>query len=383
MRFGLDGTPLDRKKAGVGHYTLQLARSLAAIAPAHDFEIISPDCFSLDSTELGQSLSNLHFVSAGVNGWSRRGWWSVTLPRYCSRASFALFHGTNYELPYWSKCPTVLTIHDLSLLLFPHTHEKPLVRRARLKLPLMARKADVIITPSEAVKREVCEHLGVEPEKVFAIPEAARAAFYRVHRAESNPVCKRLGIEDEFILCVGTIEPRKNLINLVRAFEELLRNTSLRPQLVIAGKEGWLSAELTAYLRDSPIKDQVLFTGHLSDDDLRALYSSCRVFVYPSLYEGFGLPLLEAMMCGAPVITSNVPSIIETVGDAARLISPTDFSDIARGLKGVLEDANERQHLSATGIQHAKKFSWTKTASATFDVYQKVIEATQRHTNHK
>jgi glycosyltransferase involved in cell wall biosynthesis len=377
MRFGLDGTPFEQKKAGVGHYTLQLARSLAAIAPAHDFEIISPDCFSLDSTELDQSLSNLHFVSAGVNGVRRRGWWSMTLPRYCSQASFALFHGTNYELPYWSKCPTVLTIHDLSLLLFPHTHEKRLVRRARLKLPLMARRADAIITPSEAVKREVCEHLGVETGKVFAIPEAARAAFYRVPRAESDPVRKRLGIEDEFILFVGTIEPRKNLIILVCAFEELLRNTSLRPQLVIAGKEGWLSAELTAYLSSSPITDRVLFTGHLSDDDLRALYSSCRVFVYPSLYEGFGLPLLEAMMCGAPVITSNVPSIIETVGDAALLISPADVSDIARALKRMLEDDNEREHLSAAGMEHAKTFSWTKTASTTFDLYQEVIATKQ------
>jgi glycosyltransferase involved in cell wall biosynthesis len=378
MRFGLDGTPLEQKKAGVGHYTVELARSLAAIAPIHIFELVSPGFPRSVGMELRFFRPNLRFVNAGKTGLSRRGWWSMSLPRYCSQASFALFHGTNYELPYWSKCPTVLTIHDLSLLLFPHTHEKRLVRRARLKLPLMARKADAIITPSEAVKREVCEHLGVETGKVFAIPEAARAAFYRVPRAESDPVCKRLGIEDEFILFVGTIEPRKNLISLVRAFEELLRNTSLRPQLVIAGKEGWLSAELTAYLRDSAIKEHVLFTGHLSDDDLRALYSSCRVFVYPSLYEGFGLPLLEAMMCGAPVITSNVPSIIETVGDAARLISPADVNDIASAIKCMLEGDNEREHLSAAGMQHATKFSWTKTASATFDLYQKVITTKAR-----
>jgi glycosyltransferase involved in cell wall biosynthesis len=375
MRFGLDGIPLEEKRAGVGHYTLELARSLAAIAPTDEFEIVSPGSFP---QELDQPFPNLRFVSAGANGLSRRGWWSITLPRYCSQASFALFHGTNYELPYWSKCPTVLTIHDLSLLLFPHTHEKRLVRRARLKLPLMARKADAIITPSETVKREVCEHLGVPAERVFAIPEAARAAFYRVPRAESDPVRNRLGIEDEFIFFVGTIEPRKNLITLVRAFEELLRNTSLRPQLVIAGKEGWLSGELMAFLSTSRIKEHVLFTGHLSDDDLRALYSSCHVFAYPSLYEGFGLPLLEAMMCGAPVVTSNVPSIIETVCDAARLITPTDFYDLALSIKSLLEDTNERDHLSATGMQHAKKFSWNKTASATFNVYQKVITTKAR-----
>src|SRR5215216_3809355 len=268
MRFGLDGIPLEHKRAGVGHYTLELALSLTAIAPTDEFEIVSPGSFP---QELDQPFPNLRFVSAGGSGLSRRGWWSITLPRYCSQASFALFHGTNYELPYWSKCPTVLTIHDLSLLLFPHTHEKRLVRRARLKLPLMARKADAIITPSEAVKREVCEHLGVAAEKVFAIPEAARGAFYRVSRGESDPVCKRLGIEDEFILFVGTIEPRKNLITLVRAFDEIMRTPTLRPQFVVAGKEGWLTDELFSFIDRSDIKERIRFTGYVTEKDLGAL----------------------------------------------------------------------------------------------------------------
>src|SRR5215204_2005372 len=292
MRFGLDGIPLEQEKTGVGHYTFELARSLAAIDRSDEFELVAPSSV-----------------------WSRRFWWSISLPRYCSQASFALFHGTNFELPYWSSCPTVLTIHDLSLLLYPQTHQKHLVRRARVKLPLIARKANAIITPSQTVKHEVSEHLGVSADKVFAIPEAARRNFYRVSRSESDPVCSRLGIEPEFILFVGTVEPRKNLLNLVRAFDEILRNTSLRPQLVIAGKKGWLSDDLMGYLGSSHIKERVLFTGHLSDDDLRSVYSACRVFVYPSLYEGFGLPLLEAMACGAPVVTSRVPGIVETVGD--------------------------------------------------------------------
>jgi glycosyltransferase involved in cell wall biosynthesis len=347
MRFGLDGIPLEQKKTGVGHYTFELARSLAAIAPADEFELVAPS-----------------------SRWSRRFWWSISLPRYCSRASLALFHGTNFELPYWSPCPTVLTIHDLSLFLYPQTHQQHLVRRARLKLPRTARKATAIITPSETVKSEVCEHLGVSSDKVFAIPEAARRNFYRVSLSESDPVCRRLGIEPEFLLFVGTVEPRKNLLNLVRAFAEILRNTLLRPQLVIAGGQGWLSNDLMTYLESSHIKERVLFTGHLSDDDLRALYSACRVFVYPSLYEGFGLPLLEAMACGAPVVTSRVPAIVETVGDVARLILPSDVEDVAQGIKCLLEDANERTHRSAAGMQHAKKFSWEQTASATLEVYR-------------
>jgi glycosyltransferase involved in cell wall biosynthesis len=368
MRFGLDGIPLREQKSGIGHYTLELARALAALEPAHEFEIVSPGPFPSPET----SAPNLHFTDAHARGLERRYWWPIGLPLYCRRAAFALFHGTNFDLPYWTRSPTVLTIHDLSLLLFPETHEKHLVRRARRVMPLMVRKATAIITPSETVKREVCEHLGVSEDKVFAIPEAARACFYPATLYETEPVRQRLGIEPEFILFVGTVEPRKNLLTLARAFERIAK-THARLQLVIAGQKGWLSDDLMAYLKKSAIHDRVLFTGHLSDDDLRVLYSSCRVFVYPSLYEGFGLPLLEAMACGAPVVTSNVGSIVETVGNAARLISPTDPDDLAQAITALLDDTREREHLSASGIEHAKNFSWARTAAATWKVYQKII----------
>ena len=371
MRFGLDGLPLSRKKTGIGHYTFELARALATIVPSHEFEIVSPSAFSIDDAEVS-TPENLKLVSAGLNGLRRRGWWSIYLPRYCRRASFVLFHGTNFELPYWTTCPTVLTIHDLSLLLYPETHEKHLVRRARVKLPRAARRANAIITPSETVKGEVCQRLGVKAEKVFAIPEAARAAFYPMPPSESRAVCRRLGVEDEFIFFVGTLEPRKNLLTLVRAFERI---TSSHVQLVIAGHRGWLSDDLMDYLRDNEVRERVLFTGHLPDEDLRALYSSCRLLVYPSLYEGFGLPLLEAMACGAPVVTSNVSGIVETVGDVARLITPTDVEDLARGISSLLNDASERAHRSAAGLQHAKKFSWERTARATWEIYQKSSNA--------
>jgi len=362
MRFGLDGVPLRGKKSGIGHYTLELARGLATLVPEHEFEIVSPGAFSSPLS----SAPNLHFTDARARGLQRRYWWPIGLPLYCRRASFALFHGTNFDLPYWSSCPRVLTIHDLSLLLFPETHEEHLVRRARRVLPLMVRKANAIITPSETVKREVCEHLRLSEDKVFAIPEAARACFYP---APSSETVQRLGIQPEFILFVGTVEPRKNLLTLVRAFEQIPKI-----QLVIAGQKGWLSDDLMKYLNGSAIRDRVLFTGHLSDDDLRALYSSCRVFVYPSLYEGFGLPLLEAMACGAPVVTSNVGSIVETVGDAARLVSPTDVDDLAHAITSLLNDSRERERLSLAGLEHAKKFSWERTAAATWEVYKQSVK---------
>lgn len=380
MRIGLDGIPLGEIKTGVGHYTFELARSLACIAPEDEFELISPFPYVVASgDESEQTLpSNLRVIQANVNQLSRRRWWSIGLPLHLKQAAFDLFHGTNYNVPLWNRCPTIVTIHDLSLFLQPETHEKHLVRRGRWRLPIMARASTAIITPSESVSREVYEHLGINPEKVIAIPEAARTLFRPVPLVETVEVRRRLHIEDEFILFVGTIEPRKNLLTLTRAFDEIYSNTSLRPQLVIAGKEGWLTGELFSYLKSAEIRERVRFTGYVSDDDLRALYSSCRAFVYPSLYEGFGLPPLEAMACGAPVITSRIPSIIETVGDAARLVSPTDYRELAQAIIHLLEDSDEREHLSSNGLRRAAGFSWERTASATLNVYRETLKREKR-----
>jgi glycosyltransferase involved in cell wall biosynthesis len=382
MYIGLDGIPLAQAKTGVGHYTFELARALASIAPDDNFELVAPSPHTTLSADAAgpESPLNLHVSPPTVNRLNGRGWWPIGLPLYINKVPIELFHGTNYNVPLWNRCPTVLTIHDLSLLLWPQTHQQHLVRRARWRLPMMARVATAIVVPSQAVKREVCDHLKIRSSKIVVIPEAARNCFRQVPIAETNLVRRRLKIEDDFILFVGTIEPRKNLLTLVRAFEELLRSTSRLPQLVIVGGKGWLTHDFFAYLEHSVISNRVLFPGYLSDDDLRALYSSCQMFVYPSLYEGFGLPLLEAMACGAPVITSDIPSIRETVGNTACLISPTDSTELARVIMRLLKDAPERKKRSAAGIEHAMKFSWEKTASSTLDLYREVMK--ERKTVH-
>ncbi|MCA1558245.1 MAG: glycosyltransferase family 4 protein, partial [Acidobacteria bacterium] len=232
----------------------------------------------------------------------------------------------------------------------------------------------MIITATEAVRREICEHLRVDPWRVAVTPYAPRSNFRAVTKEQAALVKRRLGVEDDFLLFVGTIEPRKNLLTLVRALEEVLRKTSLRPQLVIAGREGWLMDELFAYVRGAGLQDRLRFTGYVSEQDLAALYSSCRAFIYPSLYEGFGLPPLEAMACGAPVITSRVPSIMEVVGDSARLVKPTDAAALARAIIKLLEDEGERQRLSAAGRVRAAGFTWEKTAEQTLEIYRRVLE---------
>lgn len=371
MRIGLDGIPLANLKTGIGHYTFELARSLALLAPSDEFELISPFPFRAELSDQQLPL-NLRTRKAPVNLLSKR-WWAVGLPSYVGRAEYALFHGTNYDIPLWKRCPTVVTIHDLSVILHPHLHTPRIARRARRRLPVMARAATMIITATEAGKREVCEHLKVGPERVAVTPYAPRRAFRPVPLEQTVEVRRRLGVEDEFLLFVGTIEPRKNLFTLIRAYEEILRRNSLRPQLVIAGMQGWLMDDLFSYIKRAGIGDRLCFTGYLSEEDLSALYSSCRVFIYPSLYEGFGLPPLEAMACGAPVITSRIGSIMEVVGSAARLIEPTDAEALAQSIIKLLEDDGERERLRRAGRERALRFTWEKTAQQTLGIYRQVI----------
>ncbi len=346
MRIALDGMPLASPLTGVGHYTAELARNLRAVAPSDSFTFISP------------------------GGFLKRRWWSLGLPLHLLRNSFDLFHGTNYEIPFWSRRPTVVTIHDLSMLLLSGVHRQDLIWRSRWRLPWMVKRASRIITPSNSIKTELCAAFGIHPDKVAVTPEAPRPVF---KRREDHELLRRHGIAGDFILFVGTIEPRKNLRRLVEAFDQMLRNTSLSPTLVIAGGKGWMMDDFVSFIKEKGLKDRVCLTGYLEDQDLCGLYSTCRAFVYPSLYEGFGLPPLEAMACGAPVITSRTPALMETVDTAARLIDPEDVDDIARAMTEMLSDAQVREHYAELGKVHVKKFSWEQTALKTLEVYRELL----------
>lgn len=376
MRIGLDGLPLTSAKTGVGHYTFELARELARLEAASHFELVYPSTRPLIGLgeEDGAALpSNLKIERVRVGPLGRH-WWSAGLPRYIRRNDLELFHGTNYDVPLWRRCATVLTIHDLSLLLHPETHPRRSVKRARRRLPLMVRTADAVITPTESVRREVCEFLKTSPEKVFAIPEAARACFRPLAFAETEDVRRRLGIGGDFLLTVGTLEPRKNLSLLVSAFEDVARAHSQNSiQLVIAGGRGWLSGPLFEAIKKSPARDRIVLTDYLHDDDLRALYASCRAFIYPSIYEGFGLPPLEAMACGAPVIASRIASLQETTGGAALLFDPTSAKELTQNILRLLQDENARRELSTAGQRRAAEFSWENTARLTWSVYEEAL----------
>lgn len=373
MRIGIDGLPLTEVLTGIGHYTNELARHLSFEGIADEIEVVSPRAFIPALNSAAKSPENLRFIRSRVGLWNRR-WWSIGLPRYIRRHALDVFHGTNFEVPLQNVCATVITIHDLSMLLHAETQEKKLVRRAQLRLPLMARAATMIVTPTRGVRQEVHDHLQIPLERIVAIPEAARDCFRPLADTETQSIRKQFGINGDFLLFVGTVEPRKNLGNLLAAFEAV-SSTHRRPlQLVLAGRKGWLVEALFKSLKSSPAASQIVLTGYLSDDELAALYSACEAFVYPSVYEGFGLPPLEAMACGAPVIASRIPAIEEVVGSAGRLFDPDNTGELTSLLIELLSSAAAREKLSAAGIKRAAEFSWSQAARATREVYDEAIK---------
>jgi glycosyltransferase involved in cell wall biosynthesis len=374
MLIGLDAIPLIEAKTGVGHYTFELARALAEAAPASEFELTYPsrcEPFELRAEDESMLPTNLRATRVKVGKIGRQ-WWSVGLPLHLRRGPVGLFHGTNYDVPLWGGRPTVLTVHDLTAFVRPETMLARRARRMRRRLPLMIRRATLVITPTESVRREACELLGVPAGKVVAVPEAPRVIFRPLAAPESRALLGQLGIGGDFILAVGTVEPRKNLARLVRAFELLTRDAATPPglRLVLAGQTGWLHEDFLAQISASRLRERVHFTGYVTDAELRALYSSCRAFAYPSLYEGFGLPPLEAMACGAAVVAARIPTLVETLGeDAAALVDPEDVEGLAAALADLLGDENARSSLSAAGRERAAQFTWERAARLTLDVY--------------
>lgn len=379
MRIALDGIPLSEPRTGVGHYTFELAKALARSSPADQFELVSPRLFTsdFDTNALEQSILNLRFNSVRANIFDRR-WFVHGASSYIKRKGIDLFHGANFEVPLRRVCPSVLTVHDLSLLNWSHTHLVSRVRRAKLRLPLMVRAATMLITPTEVIRREVCDQLNVEPDRVVSIPEAPREVFRIANPRETSEVLDRLGVKHPFFLAVGTIEPRKNLIGLLRAYRELIKSSDSRPGLVIAGKNGWMLDDIRDEIRDAGPNEQINVTGYVTDTDLQCLYSSCVGMVFPSLYEGFGLPPLEAMACGAPVISNDIPVLREVLGDAACFVNAESIPDLKAGMLALIENPELRLSLSKKSLIRSSEFSWERAAMLTLKVYSTAFKRFQR-----
>jgi glycosyltransferase involved in cell wall biosynthesis len=279
-------------------------------------------------------------------------------------------------MPLGSPVPTIVTVHDMSLRLYPRCHP---VRRLLLNRPLMhvaIRNAAGIVTVSHSARRDLLRLHGVPADRVSVVHEAASPAFRPIaDRARLAEVRARYSLPERFMLYVGTIEPRKNLMRLMSAFA-IARQAGIRQQLVCVGPYGWASRDLAGHIEQLGLRDAVHFTGYLPFEDLPAIYNLGDFFAFPSLYEGFGLPVVEAMASGLPVMTSNTSSLGEIAGDAAETIDPTDTDAMADAIRRLAMDADLRRDRSERGLKRARQFSWTQTAREMLAVYHRAAGVT-------
>jgi glycosyltransferase involved in cell wall biosynthesis len=281
-----------------------------------------------------------------------------------------------FTAPPFCPCPVVVSIHDLSFEHLPQTFNRRSRTQLRLTVRHSARRAAKILSLSEYTRRDIIETYRIEPEKVAAIPLAAPAHFARVtDDKELQRVRHNYGIDGDYVLSVGSIQPRKNLVRLVKAYASLrgVHKENRFPKLVLVGKCAWLYDETLRALEETGVRDSVVLTGYVPEADLPALYSGALCFVYPSYFEGFGLPPLEAMKCGAPVIVGDATSLPEVVGDAGLKVDPFDVSAIANAIARLMNDSDLRRELSVKGQKRAEMFDWRETARRTLKVYEQVV----------
>jgi len=298
----------------------------------------------------------------------------LTLTVELRRRPVDILH-VQYTSPPFTPCPVVNTIHDLSFEHLPETFKRRSWRQMRLTIRRSAQSAAHILTDCDFARDDILKTYGIAPERVTAVPLAAAVRFSPVRdESELDRVRNKYGINGKYILTVGSIQPRKNIPRLIRAYSMLCRERNLEPlpKLVVVGKRGWLYEDTLATAESSTVRDRIILTGYVDDKDLPALYSAASCFVYPSYFEGFGIPPLEAMRCGTPTITGDRTCFPEIIGDAGLMVDPFDEQAIKRGIVRVLTEQTLRDELIEKGLERANSYDWLKTARQTLDVYESV-----------
>jgi glycosyltransferase involved in cell wall biosynthesis len=320
-------------------------------------------------------LTRAQIVQAALpSPFLRIAWEQSMLPILARRHRLDVLHSPHYTMPLAKTCRTVVTFHDMTFFLYPQVHL--LYKRIffRTMIPLSARRADALIAISNSTRSDILRILQLPPARVATIPYGIAPIFQPIAAARGRDAfCQQHNLPYPFILYVGNLEPRKNLPALVRAFARLVQE-GLPHTLVFAGARGWNDAPIFATIQELGLTPRIVFTDYIPQVALPALYGAADLFVYPSLYEGFGLPVLEAMACGVPVITSNLSSMPEVAGDAGILVDPNDVNALADAMTRVLTDQVLRATLAAKGLARARSFSWERMAQETLAVYARVAQ---------
>lgn len=373
MRIAFDGTTLAAGRTGVGYYTEHLLQHLA-----REVQNSGDELFVISNRPVDTAVP----LPAHVRVFDRLrfplriGWMQLLASRVLAQIKPDVAHFTNGLIPPFAPVPTVVTIHDMSLRLYPHCHP---VRRLVINRPLMkvaALNATAIVTESHSARRDLLRLERVAADRVSVVHGAAGAAFRQINdEAKLAIVRQRYELPDKFLLYVGAIEPRKNLVRLMHALAAA-RARGVPHELVCAGPYGWSSRDLVSLIERLDLESHVRFIGYVPVDDLPAVYNLADFFVYPSLYEGFGFPVVEAMACGTPVITANTSSLGEVAGMAAETVDPTNVAAISDAIVRLARDDARRADLSALGLARAATFSWTRAAREMLTVYSRAAGIT-------
>ncbi len=364
MRIAVDGHMIGLRESGNESYVVNLLRAYAVDPGGHQYQVLTPRPQQLNGVPRSANLQPVKTWPA-LSG--------LRIPFSIPAAAWAnktdVLHAT-YVLPPVAPCPMVVTVHDLSFIPYP----KALSFRARLVLrtlvPVSVRVAARVIAISEFTKRDLIKAYRIAPEKIRVTHLAPAASFRPLE--ENGDARLPGGITEPFILAVGNLEPRKNLGRLIDAFGSMVRDRNFSGNMVLAGKLSRAAREVSRLLRQLGLEKRVVLAGYVSEAELRILYARAAVFVYPSLYEGFGLPPLEAMACSCPVVASNAAALPEILGDAAILVDPLSANDLTEAIHSVVTRPELARELRAKGLVHAGSFSWRKTAAQTRAVYEEL-----------
>ena len=369
MRIAIDAHSVGARLAGNETYAINLIEALAEIDQSNQYTLYVTKQSAVErfanrwpNFKVQRTLPHTPLVRI-----------PLTLSRELRRHPVDVLH-VQYTAPPFAPCPTVVTIHDLAFEHLPETFNRRSWMQLRLTVRHTARRAAQITTLSEYSRQDISQTYGIDPGIITVTQAAAAPMFKRVNNeTELQRVRETYGIDGDYILSLCSIQPRKNLQRLIEAYSLLrrLHPEGKLPTLVLAGKRGWLENETMQAAQREELSGKIRFTGYVADEQLNALYSGAICFVYPSYFEGFGLPILEAMKCGTPVIAGNRTSIPEVAGEAALLFDPFDVHSLVAALRQVLDDSEYRAALGAKGLQRASEFSWQTTARLTLDAYQR------------
>jgi glycosyltransferase involved in cell wall biosynthesis len=377
MRIAFDGTTLTPGRTGVGYYTEHLLHHLAREVEGSGDELIVVSNGPIDTTA---PLPKHVRVYDGMRFPLRIAWMQCFAGRVLERVRADVAHFTNGMLPLGTGAARVVTIHDMSLQLYPECHPPRRIVINRPLLGVAARVADAVVTVSQSARRDLLRLHRLDPDRVSVVHEAAGPSFRPIaDRSRLARIRTRYALPERFVLYVGAIEPRKNLPRLMEAFAAA-RRAGVPHELVCVGPYGWSSRDLYACVDRLDLSRVVHFTGYVPSDDLPFIYNLAEFFVFPSIYEGFGLPVIEAMACGTPVITANTSSLHEIAEGAAETIDPKSVDALAAAIVRVASSEERRGQLSALGLARASEFSWTRTAREMLAVYHKAagVTVTQR-----